>query len=85
MLPHFETFGHRWVGSAEGAAPRSDVVLLGIDERTAALHHDGAWHAFGDGGVTVIDGGERRRFASGETIDGLPTPVPELAPGSNAG
>ena len=85
VLPHFETFGHRWVGSAEGAAPRSDVVLLGIDERTAALRHDGAWRAFGDGGVTLIAGGGRRRFASGETIDGLSTPDPERAPGSNAG
>ena len=85
VLPHFETFGHRWVESAERAAPRSDVVLLGIDERTAALQRDGAWRAFGDGGVTVIAGDERRRFASGEAIDGLPTPDPEHAPGSNAG
>lgn len=80
VLPHFETFGHRWVGSAEGDAPRSDVVLLGIDERTAALHHDGAWRGFGAGGVTVIDGGERRRFGSGEKIDGVPTPDPGAHP-----
>ena len=80
VLPHFETFGHRWGESAERAAPRSDVVLLGIDERTATVHHDGAWRAFGNGGVTVIAGGERRRFATAETIDGLPTPVPEPAP-----
>jgi cyanophycinase len=85
VLPHFETFGHRWVDSAERGAPRSDAVLLGIDERTAALHHDGAWRAFGDGEVTVIAGGERRRFASGETIDGIPTPDPEGTPGSNVG
>jgi cyanophycinase len=85
VLPHFETFGHRWVDSAERAAPRRDVVLLGIDERTAALHHDGAWRAFGDGGVTVIAGGERRRFASGEMIEGLLTPDPERTAGSNAG
>jgi len=74
VLPHFETFGHRWVESAERAAPRSDVVLLGVDERTAALHVDGAWRALGDGGVTVIAGGERRRFASGEPIEGVPAP-----------
>jgi len=85
VLPHFETFGHRWVGSAEATAPRSDLVLLGIDERTAAVHHEGAWRAFGAGGVTVIAGGERRRFASGETIEGLPTPDPEGAAGPNAG
>lgn len=76
VLPHFETFGHRWVESAERAAPRSDVVLLGVDERTAALHVDGAWRALGDGGVTVIVGGERRRFASGEPIEGVPAPDP---------
>jgi cyanophycinase len=76
VLPHFETFGHRWVESAERAAPRSEVVLLGVDERTAALHVDGAWRALGDGGVTVIVGGERRRFASGEPIEGVPAPNP---------
>jgi cyanophycinase len=76
VLPHFETFGHRWVESAERAAPRSDVVLLGVDERTAALHVEGAWRALGDGGVTVIAGGERRRFASGEPIEGVPAPDP---------
>jgi cyanophycinase len=76
VLPHFETFGHRWVERAERAAPRSDVVLLGVDERTAALHVDGAWRALGDGDVTVIVGGERRRFASGEPIEGVPAPDP---------
>ena len=76
VLPHCQTFGHRWVESAERAAPRSDVVLLGVDERTAALHVDGAWRALGDGGVTVIAGGERRTFASGEPVEGVPAPDP---------
>ena len=76
VLPHFETFGHRWVQSAERAAPRSDVVLLGVGERTAALHVDGAWRALGDGGVTVIAGGQRRRFVSGEPLEGVPEPNP---------
>lgn len=76
VLPHFETFGHRWVQSAERAAPRSDVVLLGVGERTAALHVDGAWRALGDGDVTVIAGGQRRRFASGEPLEGVPEPNP---------
>jgi cyanophycinase len=81
VLPHFETFGRRWVESAERAAPRSDVVLLGVGERTAALHVDGAWRALGDGCVTVIAGGERRRFASGEPLEGVPEPNPSpLAP-----
>src|SRR5918994_4132149 len=79
VLPHFETFGHRWVESAERAAPRSDVVLVGLGERSAALHADGAWRALGDGGVTVIAGGDRRRFASGEPIEGIPAPDPNAS------
>jgi cyanophycinase len=70
VAPHFETFGHRWVESAA----RDDVVLLGLDERTAALWRDGTWRALGDGGVTVVPGGERRRFPTGATIEGLPQP-----------
>ena len=73
VLPHFDTFGQRWVDSALAAAPRDDVVLLGVDERSAALWQDGVWRSYGPGGVTVIAGGEQRRFASGE-IDGLPAP-----------
>jgi cyanophycinase len=80
VLPHFETFGHRWVSSALEAAPRDGVVLLGVDERTAAIHHRGGWRALGDGGVTVFANGERRGFASGDEIVGLPTPDPGAAP-----
>lgn len=72
VLPHFETFGHRWVDSA---AERDEVVLLGLDERTAAVLLDGRWRALGEGGVTVIASGRRRRFGPGEVIDGLPAPV----------
>jgi cyanophycinase len=72
VLPHFETFGHRWVASA---SERDGVVLLGLDERTAALWRDGAWTAFGDGGVTVIASGSRRRFAAASAIEGLPSPI----------
>ena len=72
VLPHFQTFGHRWVDSA---SERDGVILLGLDERTAALRQDGAWRALGDGGVTVIAGGGRRRFEAGAAIDGLPEPA----------
>jgi cyanophycinase len=73
VLPHFETFGHRWVESAQAAAPRDDVVLLGVDERSAAVWQDGRWRAYGPGAVTVISGGTAR-FGSGSEIEGLPTP-----------
>ena len=78
VLPHFETFGHRWVASAVDAAPREGVVLLGVDERTAAIYHGTRWRCLGDGGVTVIAGNGQRTFGSGEEIEGLPAPVPSI-------
>jgi cyanophycinase len=79
VIPHFETFGHRWVDSAAQsvravAGPR-ETVLLGIDERTAAIWRDGRWRAEGSGGVTVIRGSTAERFAAGATIEGLPDPT----------
>ena len=73
VLPHFETFGHRWVDSARAAEPNDEAVLLGIDERSAALWRNGEWRAYGPGGVTVI-AKETRQFPSGSVVDGLPTP-----------
>jgi cyanophycinase len=76
VLPHFETFGNRWVSSALEAAPTSNVVLLGPDERTGAVHRDGRWVALGAGGVTVIAAdGTTRRFEAGSEVEGLPDPV----------
>src|ERR1700687_3286008 len=44
VLPHFETFGHRWIESAESELP--GTTLLGIDESSAELWtHDGGWRA----------------------------------------
>src|SRR5262245_24263384 len=74
VLPHFETFGHRWVDGVLASAQDKDAILLGIDERTAALWRPGGWTALGDGGVTVIADGATRRFAPGEPIDGVPEP-----------
>jgi cyanophycinase len=75
VLPHFETFGHRWVDSARAAAPRDDVVLLGVDERSAAVWHNGEWRAHGPGAVTVIAGSaDAQGFSSGNPISGLLSP-----------
>jgi cyanophycinase len=75
VIPHFDTFGHRWLASALSAAERPDVVLPGVDERSAAVWDGGAWHALGDGGVTVITGAKQRRFDAGSEIDGIPQPA----------
>ena len=73
VLPHYDTFGHRWVESARRELP--DVTLLGIDERSAALWSDGQWRSAGPGAVTVIHGPKTSPFASGMEITGLATPA----------
>ena len=73
VLPHYDTFGHRWIASARENVP--ELTLLGPDERTAAVWRDGAWSALGAGSVTVIRGDERSTFAGGEAIEGLPQPL----------
>jgi cyanophycinase len=75
VLPHFATFGREWVASALEGRPSDDVVLLGIDERTAAVWSDGAWRAMGDGSVTVITTGGEHVFGPGQQIEGLPSPA----------
>ena len=75
VLPHFASFGREWVASALEGRPSDDVVLLGIDERTAAVWSEGSWFAMGGGGVTVITVAGERRFGSGDAIDGVPPPV----------
>jgi cyanophycinase len=74
VVPHFETFGHRWVDGASEAAPNDGVVLLGLDERTASVWQDGFWTCLGAGGITIIRGGRQQRFASGDPLEDLPAP-----------
>ena len=78
VLPHYETFGQRWVESARRELP--GVTLLGIEERTAAVWADAEWRAAGPGAVTVIRGDQTDTFRSGAKIAGLPEPVRMLRP-----
>jgi hypothetical protein len=80
VIPHFDTFGASWVEPSLAAAPSGHAVLLGLDERTAAVWTGGRWRTAGPGGVTVISEGARRTFRSGETIAGIPAPA--VSPGA---
>jgi cyanophycinase len=82
VLPHFETFGHRWIESARRELP--GVTLLGIDERTATVWSKGEWRAAGPGEVTVIDGDSTARFRRGGKIAGVPNPVRMLPSGDRS-
>jgi cyanophycinase len=73
FLPHFDTFGQRWVDSAEEEPPIPDVVLLGVDERTAAVWDGRGWRAHGAGAVTLIRDRGREVSREGESV-WLPDP-----------
>jgi cyanophycinase len=75
VIPHFDGFGEGWVDGALRSKPSPDAVILGIDERSAALWRGGEWRALGPGAVTVLANGERHRSASGERIETIPQPV----------
>jgi Cyanophycinase and related exopeptidases len=75
VVPHFATVGPQWVPAIRPAVTALGGILLGLDERTAALWSDGEWRAFGAGSVVVIDAHGERRFSSGEVIAGLPLPA----------
>jgi cyanophycinase len=73
VLPHFDTFGHRWVESAQEAAP--ELCLLGIDERSAVVWEGRRWLAAGPGAVTVINRNKVARFVSGQEVSGIRRPA----------
>ena len=73
VLPHYDTFGQHWIPSAQETLG-ADTLLLGLDERTAAVWQAAAWRTLGDGAVTLVRGETRRRFEAGAAIDGLPAP-----------
>jgi cyanophycinase len=79
VVPHFDTFGHRWVSSGLDAVAPQPAVLVGADERTGAVWRAGEWRALGTGSVTVISARTTRSFAAGRVIEGLPAPRPPLA------
>ncbi len=70
VLPHYERFGQRWV-DAEIVNRPPGLVLLGLDEKTAAVWDGTAWSAHGAGRVTVAGS----TFSRGQTVTGVPEPV----------
>src|ERR1700694_4888369 len=73
FLPHYDTFGERWIPSAQESVG-VDTLLIGVDERSAAVWGDGAWSAMGPGRVVLVKGDERRVFPAPTPVDGMPQP-----------
>jgi cyanophycinase len=68
VAPHFETFGHRWVDSALAEAPAADVIIVGIDERSAVVWDGHAWTACGPGCTTVVTQSDRSVYQPGTPV-----------------
>jgi cyanophycinase len=66
VLPHHETFGHRWAPFL--LSERPDTLLMGIDEETGALNRaaEAQWQVHGKGRVTLYRTNRREAFAAGE-------------------
>jgi cyanophycinase len=72
VVPHLDTFGRNWSWAWDGDGPVP--VMLGIDERTAAVWERGAWRAEGPGRVTVLAGESRESATAGQRLAAVPQP-----------
>ncbi|MEM8534040.1 MAG: Type 1 glutamine amidotransferase-like domain-containing protein [Chloroflexota bacterium] len=69
VLPHYDTFGHRWVQRLTALLP--DAALLGIDERTGMLNDGGnpterQWCVYGQGDITIHRKGQTQTYTEGD-------------------
>jgi len=67
VIPHYDAWPEPFSVLIALQAPRGSV-LLGIDEETAVIGHDGGWQVHGASRVTVWRGRHRERFRAGETF-----------------
>ena len=67
VVPHYDAWPEPFSALIAFQAPRGSVVL-GIDEDTAVVGHDGGWQVHGASRVTVWRGRRRERFRAGEVF-----------------
>ncbi len=67
VVPHYDAWPEPLSALIAFQAPRGTVVL-GIDEGTAVIGHDGGWQVHGVSRVTVWRGRRRERFRAGEVF-----------------
>ena len=69
VLPHHNSFGHRWQKKLSAVLP--DAVLIGIDEETGMLNDapGGRWTVYGEGAVTLYFEGTKTVLHHGHFFD----------------
>lgn len=65
VLPHYDVWPEPLAALVALGAPRG-TILVGIDEDTAAVGHEGSWQVHGRGRVTVWRGRHRDRYRRGD-------------------
>ncbi len=67
VLPHYDRFPETLAALRVAQAPRG-IMVLGIDEGTAAIQHGSSWQVRGSGRVTAWRGRRRDRHRAGDTF-----------------
>jgi hypothetical protein len=67
VLPHYDRFPETLAALRVAQAPRG-IVVLGIDEGTAAIQLGSTWQVRGSGRVTAWRGRRRDRHRAGDTF-----------------
>lgn len=67
VVPHYDAWPEPFSALIALQAPRG-VAVLGIDEETAVVGHNGAWGVHGAGRVTIWRGRHRERLRAGESF-----------------
>ena len=67
VVPHYDAWPEPFSALIAFQAPRGSTVL-GIDEDTAVVGHEGGWQVHGAARVTVWRGRRRERFRAGEVF-----------------
>ena len=67
VLPHYDRFPETLAALRVARAPRG-IIVLGIDEGTAAIRFEAEWQVRGSGRVTVWRGRARDRHRAGDSF-----------------
>jgi len=67
VVPHYDAWPEPLSALIALQSPRGSVVL-GIDENTGVVGHDGAWQVHGSARVTIWRGRHRERYRAGDTF-----------------
>lgn len=68
VIPHFDRFGSRVLGSLAGHRVDGDVVRIGVDEATAIVGGPRTWQVVGRASAWVLDGRERHEHPAGSAL-----------------